>query len=110
LWLKRGDRNISTIDLFRGSFVLLAAPEGAAWLDAAGPVRKESNGLELDAHLVGGPDIRDPEGRFATAYGLTSSGCALVRPDGFVVWRAKAAVQDPENVLAKAFRTILMQS
>jgi putative polyketide hydroxylase len=110
LWLKRGNRDISTIDLFSGSFVLLAAPEGAAWLDAAGPVRKESKGLELDAHLVGGPDIRDPEGRFATAYGLTSSGCALVRPDGFVAWRAKAAVQDPKNVLAKAFRTILMQS
>lgn len=110
LWLKRRDRNISTIDLFGGSFVLLAAPEGAAWLDASGAVRKASKGLELNAHLVGGPDVRDPEGRFATAYGVTSSGCALVRPDGFVAWRAKAAVQDHENVLAKVFRTILMQS
>jgi hypothetical protein len=110
LWLKRAGRDVSTIDLFGGSFVLLASPEGAAWLDAADAVRKESKGLELNAHVVGGPDVRDPEGRFATAYGLTSSGCALVRPDGFVAWRAKAAVQDPKNVLAKVFRAILMQS
>jgi putative polyketide hydroxylase len=88
--------------------VLLAAQEGAAWLDAAGTVRKELKGLELDAHLVGGSDIRDPEGRFATAYGLTSSGAALVRPDGFVAWRAKAAVADPAGVLAQVVRTILM--
>ena len=54
LWLKRGNRDISTIDLFDGSFVLLAAPEGAAWLDAAGAVREQSTGLELNAHLVGG--------------------------------------------------------
>jgi hypothetical protein len=108
VWLKQGARDISTIDLFGRSFVLLAAPEGGPWLDAAGPARKASKGLELDAHLVGGSDVRDPEGRFATAYGLTSSGAALVRPDGFVAWRAKAEAADPAGVLAKVVRTILM--
>jgi 2-polyprenyl-6-methoxyphenol hydroxylase-like FAD-dependent oxidoreductase len=110
LWLERGGREISTIDLFGRAFVLLAAAEGAAWLDAAGAVRKELKRLELDAHLVGGGDMLDPEAQFATAYGLTLSGASLVRPDGFVAWRAKAAVQDPKNVLAKVLRTILMRT
>ncbi len=53
-------------------------------------------------------DIGDPEDRFAQAYGLSPTGAALVRPDGFVGWRAKAMVDDPQGAIAQALGAILM--
>ncbi len=92
LWLEQDGRRISTLDLFGDGFVLLAAPEGEAWVAAA-------KGQGLAAHRLG-PDFSD-------AYGLTGSGASLVRPDGFVAWRSKAAVEDPSGALAEALKAVL---
>jgi putative polyketide hydroxylase len=89
--------------------VVLAGPEGGACVEAARSVAKDVEGLELDVHVVGGRDLPDPERRFAAAYGLTASGAVLVRPDGFVAWRAKSAPHDPKRALAGALRAILMK-
>src|SRR5262249_13190841 len=89
LWLSWEDRRVSTIYLFRGPFVLLAGPEGAAWCDGARSLRRDI----LEAHLV--DRSRDPEGRFCSSYGLSASGATLVRPDGFVAWRAHAMAGEP---------------
>jgi 2-polyprenyl-6-methoxyphenol hydroxylase-like FAD-dependent oxidoreductase len=70
----------STLDLFGRRFVLLAAGAGDAWRSAALSAAQEV-GLPIDSHVVG-----DPE--FADAYGITSAGAVLVRPDGVVGWRA----------------------
>ena len=71
-------------------------PAGAAWCDGgAGCGADGFEGLALDAYCVGGPDLRDREGRFCAAYGLDADGACLVRPDGFVAWRAKSAERDP---------------
>src|SRR5580765_1718668 len=35
LWIQQRGRRTSTLDLFRGSFVLLAGPDATAWFDAA---------------------------------------------------------------------------
>ncbi len=59
--------------------------------------------------MVGGKELADPTGTFATTYGLTDSGAALVRPDGFVAWRAKALVQDPGSTLVNVIKTLLMR-
>jgi 2-polyprenyl-6-methoxyphenol hydroxylase-like FAD-dependent oxidoreductase len=107
IWLERAGQRVSTIDLFRGAFVLLAGNEGTAWTRAAAAVAGERAGLELDAHVVGGAALADPEGGFSTAYGLTSSGAALIRPDGFVAWRATTMPADPKGALGAALRDLL---
>jgi hypothetical protein len=108
LWLERAGRPVSTIDLFGGSFVVLTGPDGAAWEEAGRAAAGSLPGLDLPVHVVGGEGLRDPEARFATAYGLSASGAVLVRPDGFVAWRSPALPGDPAASLAGALRAVLM--
>jgi putative polyketide hydroxylase len=61
--------------------------------------------LPLEAYCIG-RDLRDPDGRFCSAYGLSPAGACLVRPDGFVAWRAQAAEQDTAGSVERALRAI----
>jgi hypothetical protein len=72
---------ISTLDWFGRRFVLLAGPQGSGW-SACGAEGARQAGVELDVHRVADP-------AFAEAYGITGSGAVMVRPDGFVAWRAQ---------------------
>ena len=110
LFLQRDGKRISTLDLFGRDFVLLAGPEGAAWCEAGRIEAGRLSGLQLDVHRVGSADLADPENRFCGAYGLSPTGACLVRPDGFVGWRAKASEPDPSASLATALRTLLCRS
>jgi len=110
VWLESAGTRISTLDLFRGPFALLAGPEGGAWAEAARTAAARRPGLALDAHCVGGDSLRDPAGNFCAAYGLSPSGAALVRPDGFVAWRARRLVDDPVHALTDALATALAES
>lgn len=96
-------RERSTLDLFGGGFVLLSGQDGAGWHDAAAA-------LGLTAYRVG-VDVADLDGRWAQAYGVTASGAVLVRPDGFIAWRATSAGDEPAaalgDVLGDVLRTIL---
>lgn len=107
LWVGRDGRRISTLDLFGTSFVLLAGPHGGSWCEAVRAVASRLPGLALDAHVVGGPEVRDPDDKFAAAYDLSASGAVLVRPDGFVAWRAKAMAVDPQAALTQALAAML---
>ena len=109
LWVERAGGRLSTLDLFGRAFVLLAGPDGAAWREAARRAASRFPGLELDAYRIGGADLSDPDGRFCAAYGVTPAGASLVRPDGFVAWRA-AAERDPAAALADALGTVLARS
>jgi hypothetical protein len=109
LWLERDGRPISTIDLFGRTFVVIAAPDGAGWADAARSVARGIAGLELEAHVVGSHGLTDRDGQFAPAHGLTSSGAVLVRPDGFVAWRAANMPDDPVGVLSRVLASVLMR-
>ena len=110
LFLQRDGKRISTLDLFGRNFVLLAGPEGAAWCEAGRIEAARLSRLQLDVHRVGSTDLADPENRFCGAYGLSPTGACLVRPDGFVGWRAKASEPDPSASLATALRTLLCRS
>lgn len=105
LWLKRNGKDISTIDL-TGDFLLLAGSDGAAWVRAAKGAA-QALGLPLHAYCVGA-DLADPDSHFLRAYGIAPSGASLIRPDGFVAWRAKNMVEAPEVVLGKALRQVLL--
>ena len=55
----------------------------------------------------GEPGWPTPEGCFPGAYGISPSGAVLVRPDGFVGWRAPEAAGAPEQALRQALQTLL---
>jgi hypothetical protein len=63
-------------------------------------------GVAIEAYRIGA-DLGDPEGRFCSSYGLAQAGACLVRPDGFVAWRAKSADGDAARALDGAMRVAL---
>ena len=109
VWLERGGKKISSLDLIGTHFVLLAAAQGQAWCDAAREAAKAFKGVDLDAYCIGG-DIKDPDGRFPQAYGVEPSGAVLVRPDGFVGWRATSLGGNPRQTIEAALRSILQRT
>ena len=78
----------STIDLFGRRFAVLAGSAAESWRDAA-QAAGSALGVPVDTYRVG-DDVIDPSGRVEAAYGIGRDGAVLVRPDGFVAWRATA--------------------
>jgi putative polyketide hydroxylase len=100
VWLDRDGEQISTIDLFWDKFVLLVAPGGQAWADAAERAAKEA-GVPLVSYVVGeGGDLTSTDWDWAETYGVSNTGAVLVRPDAFVAWRSPEIVEDPDSVIA----------
>ena len=113
LMLEQKGKPISTRDLFGPHFVLLAGPDGQYWKDAARNTRDALH-LPLDIYQIGGEaaDLIDTDRKFCDTYGITASGAVLVRPDGFVGWRSRAASekeQDAEQILTQALSTLLFK-
>jgi len=106
VWLQRWGEQISTLDLFGRNFTLLAGPEGNAWIEAARDGAKPL-GVELDVHEIGENGLTDPSGRFPAAYGITAGGAVLVRPDGFVAWRAKTGDNSSTERIKSVLATVL---
>ena len=97
--LERNGKRLCTCELFGEHLVLLVGADGAAWRDAALQVANRL-GVELVARRIGaGGDLVDVEERWPFAYGVSSSGAVLVRPDGVVGWRVEASVEHPELTL-----------
>ncbi|HEY8374616.1 MAG TPA: FAD-dependent monooxygenase [Pseudonocardiaceae bacterium] len=109
--VRRGGEEVSILDLYGKVPVVLAGSAGQAWVEAAQKLAARS-GVAVEAYRVGGADadVEDVAGRFGTAYGVGEHGCVLVRPDGFVAWRATEASGQPEAELAAALGTLLRRS
>ena len=86
---------VSTLDLFGKGFVILTGPEGAAWRDAARELPVEFHRIE--------------HAGFAEAYGIGPAGASLIRPDGFVAWRAAALPEDAKGALERVLSSALMK-
>jgi putative polyketide hydroxylase len=108
-WLQRNGQQVSTLDLFGRNFTLLAGTCGKAWQEHARQVAKQLE-IPLDAHVVGQGDVRDPTGQFETAYAIEPSGCVLIRPDGFVAWRAPNDAAVHAKRLHEALGAVLCRS
>lgn len=107
LWLARRDERLSSLDLFDTRFVLLAGPAGTKWVEAAQGVAAQL-GVPMNCFTIGPHrDVEDPDGRFLDLYGLDADGAVLVRPDGHVAWRARAAAAEPNVAIASALATVL---
>ena len=90
----------STVDLFGRRFVVLAGSGGESWRVGA-RTAASALGVPVDAYRVG-DDVIDPSGTLEALYGTGPEGAVLVRPDGFVAWRASATHPAPETELAGA--------
>ena len=99
VWLERDGERVSTIDLFGDGFVLLAGPEGGAWVEAAAPRRRRTGPSWSRIRIGEGEELADPEGRWREVYGVEADGAVLVRPDGYVGWRSRAGADDPARTL-----------
>jgi putative polyketide hydroxylase len=100
---------LSTLDLYERTPVLLSGPDGGAW-HAAG-MRAAGRGVPLACYRVGhGADydlVPDDGSDWAQLHDADSDGAVLVRPDGFVAWRARTSGTDPERVLDEVLDTVL---
>jgi len=99
----------SVHDVLGRGFVLLAAPQGQRWLDAASQVGV-AVGCPVSGHRVAPDgDLVDKGKTFAQAYGLGADGAVLVRPDAVVAWRAPSDAADPRVALEEALRRVLFR-
>jgi 2-polyprenyl-6-methoxyphenol hydroxylase-like FAD-dependent oxidoreductase len=93
-------RGSSTLDLVRRGFVVLAGADGQAWCEAA-----QAAGAALGVPIEHRRMANAPG--FAELYGTGAAGAVLLRPDGFIAWRARSAAGDAAAVLTRVLRQIL---
>ncbi|ATE54597.1 FAD-dependent monooxygenase [Actinosynnema pretiosum] len=105
-WVDGPEGRVSTVDLVAGGFAVLAGPEGAAWVEAAA-LASGALGVPVRARVLGGGSGLVPEARWPGVAGIGADGALLVRPDGFVAWRAERAGADPAGGLLRAMTAVL---
>ncbi|MFS0615972.1 FAD-dependent monooxygenase [Lederbergia ruris] len=111
--LERDGNSISSLDLFGSRFVLLVGSDGQNWVEAAKHV-KDTLRFPMDIYQVDGQnaDFNNPGNDFLDAYGITSTGAIIVRPDGYIGWRKPGTEENKEEmekVLTNALSTILFR-
>ncbi len=99
----------------------MAAADGADWTAAAAQAASTLN-VPIATHVVGRPGTSGPlldlpphrrtaghlfSRTFPEAHGIEPSGAVLVRPDGYVGWRAARQTSDDAAQLTSALRQIL---
>ena len=63
--------------MFDRSYATVLLVRGGAWCEAARTAGRKFNGLPLEAYCVGSEELRDVDGNFVQAYGITPSGAVL---------------------------------
>lgn len=111
MWLRHQGERVSTLDLYEKSFVLLSdADAGSGWHEAAQRVAEEMS-VPLTSYRVGaGPDaelVPEDGAEWSACHGTEPGGAVLVRPDGFVAWRAPAPVRDAAPELRRVLTEVL---
>jgi putative polyketide hydroxylase len=103
LWVEKGGQRLSTLDLFERGWVLLATDD--RW-SAAAAIAVEKLGLDLTVLRLG-TDVQSSDlESFRQAFGLSSAGASLIRPDGHIGWRSVALADDPAGALTEALAQI----
>jgi hypothetical protein len=97
-------QRISSIDLIKRNFVLVAVDSRSPWLGAACLVP-----FEVDAYILNESSIpfRDPGKQLQRLARLREGDALLIRPDGFIAWRAEKRHTGHENALKEALECVL---
>ena len=105
-WLHQDGHPISTLDLYGHHFVLQAGSEGIVWYESAREISIEMD-VHIDIYEIGMDGLKDPEGGFSEAYGITPGGALLIRPDGFVGWRSGPNEEASPDTLRRALTQLI---
>ena len=105
---KHKGKLVSSLDLIGRDFVLLTGPEGAPWA-RAGMALSYQHGLPLSVYRVGA-DLLDVDDKWEWRYGVTAAGAVILRPDGYVAWRARTAPSSASTTLREALAKIMFRS
>ncbi|GAB3879291.1 hypothetical protein GCM10029964_031410 [Kibdelosporangium lantanae] len=99
-------RRVSTLDLVgHGRFTLLTGLAGTAWPTAATEV-SALLGMDVAVARIGSHGARDAYGDWSRVARLPEEACLLVRPDGYIAWRAETQ-DNATAALTEALRTVL---
>jgi 2-polyprenyl-6-methoxyphenol hydroxylase-like FAD-dependent oxidoreductase len=101
-WVTVGGRQVSTIDLYTGGFVVLAGSAGSPWL--AGAVGQMPDELPVEVLVIGVDVLSDSD--LHDLYGITPDGVVVVRPDGHVAFRAASRPVDPNVDVRSVLATV----
>ncbi|HTY98042.1 MAG TPA: FAD-dependent monooxygenase [Solirubrobacteraceae bacterium] len=104
VWMDDG--RISTLDLLGPGFTLVCGPDGQPWR-AQATTAAERLRLTLASYAIGGPGLRGADQAFLEAYGIDRDGAVLIRPDGWVAWRAPGSPRPGGEELIEGMRQIL---
>ena len=97
-------RRASTLDHCGGGrFTLVTGLAGAAWVAAATALATPL----LRVVVTGSTEAQDVYCDWQRVREIDEDGALLVRPDGYVAWRAMRGVADPDAVLAAVWATVL---
>ena len=106
IMLQRNGVAVSTHDLTKAGFVLLAGGEGGSWTDAA-TAFAVAPGIPLQSHRIAPDgDLKSPDGRFEATVGIGPQGALLLRPDGVIGWRSRGPHADPHLRLNEVMRQL----
>jgi putative polyketide hydroxylase len=109
-WVQRDGERVSTLDLHNCGLGLFISAGGAPWANAAASV-SASLGVPIDVYRVGLEEaIQDLDGRWVQLTGLLPEAALLVRPDGFVGWRADTLPRSPADELQKVIGQIFARN
>ena len=101
-------KKVSSLDLIGRDFVLLTGPEGAPWA-RAGTAFAYHCGIPLSIYRIGA-DLLDVSGKWAERYGVTAAGAVLLRPDGYIAWRARTVTSSAATTLREALAKVMFRS
>jgi hypothetical protein len=94
IMLQRNGVPVSTHDLAKSGFALLAGAGGHSWMEAAQALA--AAGIPLKAHGIAPEgDLANPDGRFEKTAAIGPQGALLLRPDGVIGWRTAGSHPDP---------------
>ncbi|MBJ6765072.1 FAD-dependent monooxygenase [Myxococcaceae bacterium JPH2] len=102
LWVRQDDARRSTLDLLQRGWVLVA--EDAAWATAATHASR-AVGIPVAWLNIGTTVQPEDLSAFRSAYGVSPGGATLIRPDGYIAWRAIDLPDSPAQSLAEALST-----
>lgn len=100
MWLRKGDRIVSTRDLLALNNFALFTANPTTW-------KNVKNGM-IDIVVIDCDDWEDVHSKWRQLSGVGDEGAVLVRPDGIVAWRSKStkgnSTEEMTTVLAKILR------
>lgn len=113
LWLRRGNTEVSTVELAGSELLLLLDARNEGWESAARELglcvlRVGQDVTEIKGHEAADDPARPTaDGAWFERLGIGRSGAVLLRPDGFVAWRSAGTAENPKQVLAEVLAEVL---